>query len=118
MISRKLGYGAYCAGICPLGLAASLLGKLAPWRIRRTGACSNCGACVRACRYGAMAEKTAASGVPGASCALCRDCLAACRRQALSLCCCNSRWSGPRVEAVFVVLSASLHAVFLTLARV
>lgn len=30
MISRKLGYGAYCAGICPLGLAASLLGKLAP----------------------------------------------------------------------------------------
>ena len=34
LFSRKLGFGTYCLGVCPLGLVASGLGRLSPWRVQ------------------------------------------------------------------------------------
>ena len=118
LFSRKLGFGTYCLGVCPLGLVASGLGRLSPWRVRRTGACNRCGACARACRYGAMTPERLDQETPGSACTLCRDCLAACRRDALSLGLYGTKRHGPAVENSFIALLASLHAVFLALARV
>lgn len=118
LFSRKLGFGTYCLGVCPLGLVASVLGRLSPWRVRRTSACNRCGACARACRYGAMTPERLDQDTPGSACALCRDCLAACRRNALSLGLYGTKKHGPAVESAFIALLASLHAVFLALARV
>lgn len=101
-----------------LGLVASGLGRLSPWRVRRTGACNRCGACARACRYGAMTPERLDQETPGSACTLCRDCLAACRRNALSLGLYGTKRHGPAVESAFIALLASLHAVFLALARV
>ena len=118
LFSRKLGFGTYCLGVCPLGLVASVLGRLSPWRVRRTSACNRCGACARACRYGAMTPERLDQDTPGSACTLCRDCLAACRRNALSLGLYGTKKHGPAVESAFIALLASLHAVFLALARV
>lgn len=116
--SRRLGYSVYCQGLCPLGQLASWLGRLAPWRVRRTRSCTGCLACVRACRQGAMTRQSLATGAAGPACTLCRDCLAVCRENALSLCCWTRKWHGAAVESAFIAVLAGLHAVFLALARV
>lgn len=117
LISRKAGYAAYCRGLCPLGLLAKWLGRLAPWRVRRTGSCCRCMACVRVCRQDAMSDP-AASVSPNADCNLCRDCVAVCPQQALSITCYGipdtKIWAGPTL----IALLAALHAAFLAMARI
>lgn len=111
LFSRRRGYAVYCTMICPLGILACLLGRLSPWRVRRTKTCVRCGACLRACRYGAL-DRLREGREPGPSCVLCRDCLSACAHNGLCL-----RWAGKGgnglAERAFVVIVSALHAVFL-----
>ena len=117
LISRKAGYAAYCRGLCPLGLLAKWLGRLAPWRVRRTGPCRRCMACVRVCRQDAMGDPATSTG-PNADCTLCRDCVTVCPQKALSITCYGMHgtqsWAGPTL----VALLAALHAAFLAMARI
>ena len=117
LVSRKAGYAAYCRGLCPLGLLAKWLGRLAPWRVRRTGSCRRCLACVRVCRQDAMGNP-ATTNAPNADCNLCRDCVAVCPQKALSVTCYglpgSQAWAGP----AFVAILAALHAAFLAMARI
>ncbi len=115
LFSRRYGAACYCLGICPLGLVAVWLGKLSPWRIRKTGACTGCGACIRVCRYGALAPHRLEEGRPGPTCTLCRDCLSACRHNALSI----TLYGKPvaAAESCLVVLLSVLHAAFIAVAR-
>ena len=117
LVSRKAGYAAYCRGLCPLGLLAKWLGRLAPWRVRRTGSCRRCMACVRVCRQDAMGDP-ATTSTPNADCNLCRDCVAVCPQKALSVTVYglpgSQKWAGP----AFVAILAALHAAFLAMARI
>ena len=117
LVSRKAGYAAYCRGLCPLGQLAKWLGRLAPWRVRRTGSCRRCMACVRVCRQDAMGDP-ATTIAPNADCNLCRDCVAVCPQKALSVTFYglpgSQVWAGP----TFVALLAALHAAFLAMARI
>ena len=116
-VSRKKGWAAYCTTLCPLGLLSCLLGRLSPWRLRRTSACTSCGACARLCRYGALTEKGPAEGGPGLSCTLCRACLAACPRGGLGMTFCGRGAEGG-AERAFTALVSAMHAVFLFTAMV
>ncbi len=117
LVSRKAGYAAYCRGLCPLGLLAKWFGRLAPWRVRRTGPCRRCMACVRVCRQDAMGDPMTTVG-PNADCNLCRDCVAVCPQKTLSITCYGMHgtqaWAGPAL----VALLAALHAAFLAMARI
>ncbi len=116
LLSRRYGSACYCLAVCPLGLVANWLGKIAPWRIRRTDACTGCLACTRACRYGALTPARLESGRPGPECTLCRDCLSTCRHGGLSM----TLYGKPFgvAESGFIVLLSIMHAVFLAVARV
>ncbi|WP_308771255.1 4Fe-4S dicluster domain-containing protein [uncultured Bilophila sp.] len=95
---------------------ARWLGKIAPWRIRRTDACTRCLACTRVCRYGALTPDRLESGRPGPGCTLCRDCLSVCRHDGLAMTLYGKTYGA--AESVFVVLLSIMHAVFLAVARV
>ena len=114
--SRRKGYAAYCTLVCPLGLLACALGRLSPWRIRKTPSCTGCGACASACRYGAL-RASAPKMAPGASCTLCRACLHVCSRGGLAV----SFWgrgAQGMAESALVTLLSAMHALFLFSAMV
>jgi len=107
----------YCCGICPLGLTANLLARLSPWRLRRNGRCTGCGACARACRYGALRlDGTGKVAGPDWRCTLCRDCMSVCRQEALEIRCCGQ--AGAWVEQALICSLSVLHTLFLFMGRV
>ena len=113
--SRRMGLMAHCTAYCPLGAVSNLLGKISPWRIRIHPDCSRCGACSRACRYGALDDSDIAAFRPGFSCTLCGDCIGSCRQTSIAY-----RFpglSGESSRRAFLALAVSLHAVFLGAAR-
>ncbi|EPR37479.1 4Fe-4S ferredoxin iron-sulfur binding domain-containing protein [Desulfovibrio sp. X2] len=114
--SRRLGYMVHCTTFCPMGLVGNLLGRLSPWRMRIAEGCTQCGACSRTCRYGALGPADLARGRPGLSCTLCGDCLPACREQHLGYT--LPGVAAPRARAAFLALAVALHAVFLAVARI
>ncbi|QLA21710.1 4Fe-4S binding protein [Desulfolutivibrio sulfoxidireducens] len=122
-LSRRRGMMVHCTAYCPIGLVGNLLGKLSPFRLRMDAGCarfSRCGACARACRYGALSERDVARGRPGLTCTLCGDCVGVCPMKN------PSTHMGYRLFAlspetsrrVFLAIVISLHAVFLGVARI
>ncbi|MCP4213349.1 MAG: 4Fe-4S ferredoxin [bacterium] len=114
-ISRKKGVMVHCTVYCPIGLAANLLGRLSPFRMGIGETCTDCGACTSSCRYGALEKTDIEKRKPGFTCTLCGDCTGTCRHGAL-----NYRFFklSPRIaRIIFLVLVATLHAVFLAVAR-
>ncbi len=115
-ISRKTGVMVHCTTFCPISLAAVLLGKLVPWRLRIDPACDACGACSRSCRYQALQPEHLDRKKPGLSCTLCGDCIARCRNNRLSY---GFIWlSATNSRRLFVLLVTTLHTVFLATARI
>jgi ferredoxin len=115
-ISRKNGVMTHCVIYCPIGLAANLIGRLSPFRIRFKNTCDDCGACHYSCRYDALTESHIKKRKPGMTCTLCGDCIPSCNKSAL-------RYgffglSPETARTIFIVAVISLHAVFLGVARI
>jgi len=117
VVSRHMGSMIHCAMYCPIGLVADVMGKLSPFRLRiNDETCTDCGACALGCRYGALRPEHISARKPGLSCSLCGDCVSACRRRSIEYR--FARLSPRRARTVFLVMVASLHAVFLGVARI
>ena len=115
-VSRRVGAMVHCTMYCPIGLAADLLGKLSPFRLRITDGCIDCGACTLKCRYDALRPEDIKARLPGVTCTLCGDCLSSCKGKSIEYR--FARLSPRSARAVFLVLAVSLHAVFLGVARI
>ncbi len=114
--SRKLGVMAHCLVVCPIGLVVNTLGRVHPFRLRITDACTRCGACTLACRYQALEPAHIEAGRPGFTCSLCAECLPRCGSGALQV---RFLGMGPqKARTVFVVTMATLHASFLGLGMI
>lgn len=114
--SRRTGTMTHCTLWCPIGLFNNLLGQLAPWRIRISSKCTGCGLCAQACRYNALTRADLNRKKPGLSCSLCGDCLPHCPHDHIGY---AFPGLAPKVARnVFVVLVATLHTIFLAVARI
>ena len=113
--SRRTGHMTHCTAYCPMGWFATRLGKLSPWRLRISDACSDCGACTPACRYDALYPEDVKRRRPGEACTLCGDCLSNCPSGSLEV-----RLPGvgtARARTIFLVMVSALHATWIGVAR-
>ncbi len=116
MFSAKRGVMIHCTSYCPIGLIATIAGKISPFRIRIEKTCSSCMACSRVCRYGALGNTEIISHKPGLTCTLCGDCVNVCHNNSI-----HYNFSGlsqKTARALFTVIVVSIHAVFLGFARI
>lgn len=117
MWSREKGLMMHCIAWCPIGLLATRLGKINPFRIRITGTlCNSCMTCSLSCRYGALKASDIASRRPGPDCTLCGDCLAHCNKKAIVYH--FPGLSSNAARSLFLILVLGLHAAFLGIARI
>lgn len=116
LASRRLGSMAHCVIWCPIGLLATTLGRLSPFRLRIESTCEGCNACGPSCRYDALQPIHISRRKVGLSCTLCGDCLSSCGRRSLTYG--FPGLSASAARAAYFVLVASLHAVFLGVARI
>jgi ferredoxin len=114
--STRSGTMTHCTVWCPIGLVNNLLGRILPWRVRIDAGCTGCGLCAKACRYNALTKADLERKKTGLSCSLCGDCLSRCPHGHLGYS--FPGLSATRSRQLFVTLVASLHAVFLAVARI
>ena len=113
--SSRTGHLTHCTAYCPMGWLATRLGKLSPWRLRISDACTDCGACTPACRFDALYPADVLKRVPGEACTLCGDCLSHCPTSSLEY-----RLPGvspTRARTIYLVMVAAMHAAWIGVAR-
>ncbi len=114
--SRKTGTMVHCVTYCPIGLAATYFGRLNPFRIKINDDCTNCMKCTVSCRYDSLSKLDVQNRKPNISCTLCGDCMGVCDSNALEYRFLKMKPENARY--LFFVLTISLHAVVLGLARI
>lgn len=80
-----LGAKGFCTYACPYGGFFGLADKLAPWKIRVTDACNQCGHCTAVCTSNVLvhAEVKQYKMVVDPGCMKCMDCVSVCPNDAL-----------------------------------
>ena len=116
LFSPRSGAMVHCLFWCPIGVLATRLGRLSPFRLIIDPSCTRCKACFRACRYDALGEEDLERGRPAVSCTLCGDCISSCRHASIRYR--FAALSGDHARALFIVLVSALHSAFLGLARI
>ncbi len=114
--SRTTGLMTHCITYCPIGVLATWLGKINPFRIKITDTCTECQACHLVCRYDALKIGDIKNRLPGITCTLCGDCINSCKFNSIEY-----RFLKTKPEmarSIFIVLVVVLHAVFLGVARI
>lgn len=114
--SRRKGLMAHCITFCPIGLLATWLGKINPFRIKINNTCTECQACHLVCRYDALKKEDIKNRRSGITCTLCGDCIGSCQFNSLEYRFLKLKPATAR--SVFIVMAVVLHAVFLGVARI
>lgn len=115
-ISSTKGIMAHCAAYCPIGTVVSLTKKASPFRFRLTTNCTQCMACVKHCKYDALNIHTIRKGKISNNCTYCGDCLSGCHHNALEYRFLNL--SAIHAERLWVIITVTLHACFMAIARI
>ena len=115
-LSRAGGKMVHCILWCPIGTVVNYLKLISPFRMYIDESCTDCMACTRFCNYDALNREDIEKRKPGLTCTYCGDCLISCKTDSI-------RYkflglSSSRARNTWIVLTISLHAVFLALARI
>jgi ferredoxin-type protein NapH len=115
-LSRKKGKMMHCILYCPIGTMVNYLKYLNPFRLEIDMNCTFCGSCTPVCRYDALSLSDLKRKKPGRTCTLCGDCLAACPVNSIHY---RLLRLGPELSRnIYLLLTVSIHSVFLALARI
>jgi len=116
ILSRVKGKMIHCLLWCPIGTLVNYMKLVSPFRMHIDDSCTNCMACTRHCNYDALAKADILKRKPGLSCTYCGDCLSSCKTDSIKY---KFLWLDSRTARnTWIVLTISLHAIFLALARI
>jgi ferredoxin-type protein NapH len=115
-ISRRKNKMFHCTQYCPVGTMVNYLRFVSPFRMRISDSCTTCMACTLKCRYDALNLENIKQRKPGMTCTYCGECLSACHQQSIQY---RFLWLRPEAARnLYLILTISLHASFLVLARI
>jgi polyferredoxin len=106
----------HCILWCPVGTLVNLFKYVNPFRMYIDKSCTLCMHCTSYCKYDALNRSDIEKGIPGLTCTLCGDCLAGCSHNSIKYR--FLRLSPEASRNLWIVITVSLHGVFLALGRI
>ena len=115
LISRKRGSMVHCILWCPIGTLVNYFKLVSPFRMEIDNSCTDCMACTRYCNYDALNKSDIVKRKPGLTCTYCGDCITSCKTESIRYKFLG--FSSIQARNIWIVLTVSLHAIFMALAR-
>ncbi len=115
-ISSRKKKMVHCVTYCPIGTIVMYLKYISPFRMFIDDRCNECMRCSSHCKYDALNVTDIKKRRPGLSCTYCGDCVAVCKSGSIKYRFFNM--SPEKARNFYLIISISLHAVFLGLARI
>ncbi len=106
----------HCTYYCPLGSLVNILKHINPFRLSITNSCTLCMKCSYVCKYNALNAENIVQKKPAYTCTLCGDCISACNQQAIRYQ--FFKVNSNKARNIYLVLTISIHVIFLALARI
>jgi ferredoxin-type protein NapH len=106
----------HCTMFCPIGSLVNILKHVNPFRLYIDSSCTLCMHCTKFCKYDALNPPDIKKSRPSLSCTLCGDCLAGCHHNSIKYKFLNMNPVNAR--NLYLLLTISLHAACLALARI
>jgi ferredoxin-type protein NapH len=106
----------HCVAYCPIGTIVSYLKFVNPFRLKIEDTCTMCAHCIPACKYDALSINDLKLKKPGLTCTLCGDCIQSCHVSSIQYKFFNLKANNAR--NLYLIISVSLHAIFLALGKI
>lgn len=116
LLSMKRKKMIHCVMYCPVGTIVNITKGVNPFRMYIDSSCTLCMHCTKFCKYDALNPADIRSGKPSLTCTLCGDCLAGCQHNSLKYK--FFKLSPSRSRNLYLLLTISLHAACIALARI
>jgi len=115
LLSRKKAKMIHCTVYCPIGTLVNYLKYINPFRMYIDNNCTECNLCTKYCTYDALNLEDILNKKPSITCTLCGDCVTSCHTGSIKYKFFNLDHKKSR--NLYLVITVSLHALFLALAR-
>jgi polyferredoxin len=106
----------HCIMYCPIGTIVNVFKYVNPFRMYIDQSCTLCMNCTKFCKYDALNPYDIKNAKPAITCTLCGDCLAGCNHNSIKYRFVKMRPDYAR--NLYLILTISLHAACLALARI
>lgn len=106
----------HCVMYCPIGTIVNVTKHINPFRMYIDKSCTLCMNCTKFCKYDALNPVDIKNSKPSITCTLCGDCLAGCHHNSIKY-----KFFGmnpQQARNLYLILTISLHATCLALARI
>jgi len=116
LVSLKKKKMVHCVMFCPIGTTVNIFKNLNPFRMYIDKSCTLCMNCTKFCKYDALNIQDIKNAKPSYTCTLCGDCLAGCHNSSIKYK--FLRMQPEHSRQLYLILTISLHAACLALARI
>ena len=106
----------HCSMYCPIGTIVNVAKNINPFRLYIDNSCTLCMGCTKFCKYDALNIQDIKNSKPSYSCTLCGDCLAGCHHNSIKYK--FLKMDPEKARNLYLILTISLHAACMALARI
>ncbi|MCH7657493.1 MAG: 4Fe-4S binding protein [Bacteroidetes bacterium] len=105
----------HCTVYCPIGTVIRYAKYINPFRMYIDSNCTECMACTKTCYYDALNKKDIQNRKPASTCTLCGDCVTSCHTSSIKYR--FLKLKPEQARNLYLIITITIHAVFLGLAR-